>query len=130
MKWVAAHIHGKAKLWLNNCTVQPQLMNWQQFRELLLDRFPDAGAQESMDNFQHLKQMTTVNAYIDAFEEWMMRMKKDHPYLPENLFTLRFITGLKDTLKHVVITHKPPDLRSAFWYARQEEQAYLSVTKI
>ncbi|KAK1649380.1 hypothetical protein QYE76_067185 [Lolium multiflorum] len=67
--------------------------------------FPDAGAQESMENFQHLKQMTTVNAYVDAFEEWMTRMKKDHPYLPGNFFTLRFISGLKDTLKHVVITH-------------------------
>uniref|UniRef100_A0ACD5TIY0 Uncharacterized protein n=1 Tax=Avena sativa TaxID=4498 RepID=A0ACD5TIY0_AVESA len=104
-------------------------MNWQQFCELLLDRFPDAGAHESMDQFHQLKQYTTVNTYIDTFEEWMTLMKIDHHYLPEYLFTLRFISGLKDALKHAVKTHKPPDLRAAYWYARQEELALLSITK-
>jgi hypothetical protein len=104
-------------------------MNWIQFRELLLDRFPEVGAHDTMDQFQQLKQQTTVNVYIDTFEEWMTMMKKDHNYLPEHFFTLRFITGLKETIKHAVKTHKPPDLRSAFWYARQEDQAYLAVNK-
>jgi hypothetical protein len=104
-------------------------MNWQQFCELLLDRFPDAGAHESMDRFQQLKQQTTVNTYIDTFEEWMTLMKRDHTYLPEYFFTLRFISGLKETIKHAVKTHKPPDLRAAYWYARQEELSYLSVNK-
>jgi hypothetical protein len=129
MKWAAAHIRGRAKLWLNNCNVQLCLMNWQQFCELLLDRFPDSGAHESMDQFQQLKQQTTVNTYIDTFEEWMTLMKRDHTYLPEYFFTLRFISGLKETIKHVVKTHKPPDLRAAYWYARQEELSYLSINK-
>jgi hypothetical protein len=59
----------------------------------------------------------------------MTLMKRDHTYLLEYFFTLRFISGLKDTLWHSVKTHKPPDLRVAYWYARQEDQAYLSVTK-
>jgi hypothetical protein len=115
LKWAAAHIRGRAKLWLNNCNVQLCLMNWQQF----CDRFPNAGAHESMDQFQQLKQHTTVNAYIDSFEEWMTLMKRDHAYFPEYFFTLHFVSGLKETLKHAVKTHKPPDLRAAYWYSRQ-----------
>jgi hypothetical protein len=114
LKWAAAHIRGKAKTWLNNCNVQLSLMNWIQFCELLLDRFPDSGVHESMEQFQQLKQLSTVNQYIDSFEEWMTAMKRDHHYLPEFFFTLRFLSGLKDTIKHTVKCHKPPDLRSAY----------------
>jgi hypothetical protein len=39
------------------------------------------------------------------------------------------LSGLKDTIKHAVKCHKPPDLRSAYWYARHEELAYLSMHK-
>uniref|UniRef100_A0ACD5Y7D8 Uncharacterized protein n=1 Tax=Avena sativa TaxID=4498 RepID=A0ACD5Y7D8_AVESA len=129
IKWIVAHIRGKAKTWLKNCNVQLNLMNWTHFCELLLERFPDAGVHESMDQCQLLKQVTTINNYIDIFEDWRTIMKRDHPYLPEHFFTLRFINGLKDTLKHAVKTHKPPDLKSAFWYARQEEMSFLSVNK-
>jgi hypothetical protein len=129
LKWAAAHIRGKAKTWLNNCNVQLAFMNWVQFCELLLDRFPDSGIHESMEQFQQLKQQNTVNTYIDLFEEWMTAMKRDHQYLPEYFFTLRFLSGLKDTIKHAVKCHKPPDLRSAYWYARQEELAFLSINK-
>jgi hypothetical protein len=55
IKWAAAHIRGRAKTWLNNCNVELNLFNWQHFYELLTDRFPDAGAHESMDQFQQLK---------------------------------------------------------------------------
>jgi hypothetical protein len=129
IKWAAAHIRGRAKTWLNNCNVELNLFNWQHFCELLTDRFPDTGAHESMDQFQQLKQISTVNLYIDSFEEWMTLMRRDHMYLPKYFFTLRFISGLKDTLKHAVKTHKPPDLKATYWYARQEELAFLSIHK-
>jgi hypothetical protein len=129
MKWAAAHIRGRAKLWLSNCNMSLCLMNWQQFYELLLDRFPDSRAHKSMDQFQQLKQHTTLNAYIDAFEEWMTLVKRDRTYLPEYFFTLRFLSGLKETIKHAVKAHKPLDLRAAYWYSIQEELAYLSTNK-
>jgi hypothetical protein len=53
-----------------------------------------------MEQCQVLKQLNTVDNYIDQFEDWMSLMKKDHPYLTENFFLLRFLSGLKDTIKH------------------------------
>ena len=129
IKWAAAHIHGKAKTWLNSANFNLHFVNWTQFCQLLLERFPDAGQHESMDQFQHLRQHTTVGQYIDAFEEWMIMMKRDHGYLTAHFFTLRFLSGLKDPIKHAVKCHQPPDLRTAYWCARQEELVHNSVSK-
>jgi hypothetical protein len=82
-----------------------------------------------MEQFQHLKQTSSVNNYIDQFEEYMIQMKRDHPYLTDNFFLLRFIAGLKDTVKHSVKSHNPSTLRTAYWQARQQEQAYLSAIR-
>jgi hypothetical protein len=41
----------------------------------------------------------------------------------------RFISGLKDTIKHHVHYQKPDSLLSAYWYARQYEKAYLFATR-
>jgi hypothetical protein len=129
VKWAHAHIRDKAKTWLSSSKIDVYLLNWTQFCDLLCDRFPAAGEHESMEQFQHLKQHGSVNQYIDQFEEHMVQMQRDHPYLTDNFFLLRFIAGLKDTVKHLVKSHNPSTLRSAYWHARQQEQAYLSATK-
>jgi hypothetical protein len=82
-----------------------------------------------MEQCQVLKQLNTVDNYIDQFEDWMSLMKKDHPYLTEHFFLLRFLSGLKDTIKHDTKCHKPSTLRAAYWFARQQEQSYLSNNK-
>jgi hypothetical protein len=55
-----------------------------------------------MDQLQHLKQVSTVDSYINAYESWIKLMKHGHSYLPQDFFIDRFITGLKDTIKHTV----------------------------
>jgi hypothetical protein len=82
-----------------------------------------------MEQFQQLKQTTSVNNYIDNFEEYMLQMKRDHPYLTNNFFLLRFLAGLKDSVKHSVKSHKPSTLRAAYWQACQQEQAHLATSK-
>ena len=79
-----------------------------------------------MDQLQHLKQVTTVESYINAYEDWMTQMKRDRNYLPQDFFVDRFISGLKDSIKHTVQCQKPPSLLSAYWFARQYEKAHLS----
>ena len=104
-------------------------MDWAKFCDLLCARFPGPGEHDTMEQFQHLKQSTTVASYIDAFEEYMIKMQRDHPYLTDNFFLLRFISGLKETVKHAVKSHTPTTLESAYWHARQQELAYLATTR-
>jgi hypothetical protein len=129
IKWANAHIRGKAKTWITSYSFEMYLMNWSQFCSLLCDIFPSSGAKETMELCQQLKQTSTVEHYIEQFEQWMLDMKRDHSYLPEGFFLLRFITGLKDTIKHDTQCHKPATLRAAYWFARKQELSYMSNKK-
>jgi predicted amidophosphoribosyltransferase len=55
-----------------------------------------------MDQLQQLKQMTSVNMYIDAYEPWMTQMKRERDYLPQDFFAERFVSGLKESIRHNV----------------------------
>jgi hypothetical protein len=129
VKWANAHIRGRAKTWLASTNVSTYLLNWHQFCELLCDRFPEAGEYESMEKFQQLRQVTTVNLYIDQFEKYMIQMKRDHSDLTDKFFLLRFLSGLKDHIKHAVKSHQPSTLRTAYLHACQQEMAYLSANR-
>jgi hypothetical protein len=125
VKWGLAHIRGQAKTWISSSGLHLQTLTWQELSQVLIDRFPNATANDHMDQLQLLKQNTTVNAYIDQYEQWMMQMKRERSYLPQDFFVDRFTSGLKDCIKHLVQCQKPETLLSAYWYARKYEQAYL-----
>jgi hypothetical protein len=76
-----------------------------------------------MEQLQHLKQKTTVDHYINNYETWMTMMKRGRNYLPQEFFVDRFISGLKDNIKHTVQCQKPDTLLSAYWYARLYEKS-------
>jgi hypothetical protein len=43
-------------------------------------------------------------------------------HLPQDFFVDRFVSGLKEDIKHHVQCQKPADFLSANWYARQYEK--------
>jgi hypothetical protein len=75
VKWGLAHIRGQAKTWISSSGLPLQTLSWQELSQMLIDRFPDATAHDPMDQLQLLKQNTTVNAYIDQYEQWMIQLK-------------------------------------------------------
>jgi hypothetical protein len=128
-KWGIAHVRGQAKTWLNSSTVNLATVTWDRLCEILIERFPDTVSTDPMDQMQQLQQVNSVNNYIDTFENWMTSMKRGRPYLPADFFVDRFISGLKESIKHNVICQKPSTLMSAYWYAREYEKSFLSSVK-
>ena len=118
-------------LWasISSSGIQLASLTWTHLCHILLKRFPDMQLVDPMDQLQQLKQLTTVNKYIDDYENWMTVMKCERSYLPQEFFVDRFISGLKDNIKHTVQCEKPANLLSAYWYSRQYEKAYLSNTR-
>jgi hypothetical protein len=53
---------------------------------LLCERFPSPGAEESMELCQQLKQVNTVDNYIDQFEDWMTAMRKGPSLFARRIF--------------------------------------------
>jgi hypothetical protein len=51
------------------------------------DRFSEASVYEVVGQFHALKQVGTVNEYIDKFEELMGLVKRDNPFLKDEYFT-------------------------------------------
>jgi hypothetical protein len=102
VKWGVAHIREQAKTWISSSGINLQTMTWPELSQVWLDRFLDTIASDPMDQLQLLKQTTTVNAYIDQYEQWMTQMKRERSYLPQDFFVDRFTSGLKDSIKHQV----------------------------
>jgi hypothetical protein len=102
VRWGLAHIRGQAKTWLNTAGYDLHTLSWATLSQILIDRFPDCSAADPMDQLQQLKQMTSVNMYIDAYEPWMTQMKRERDYLPQDFFAERFVSGLKESIRHNV----------------------------
>jgi hypothetical protein len=113
----------EAKTWLSSSGIDLQKIQWTELCTIFLERFPDSNQIDPMDQLQHLRQLTTVDSYINAYETWMTLMKRDRSYLPTDFFVDRFLSGLKDNIKHNVQCQKPSMLLSSYWYARQYEKS-------
>jgi hypothetical protein len=91
-----------------------------------MERFPENAYVDPMEQLQHLKQLTKVDSYINAYESWMTLMKRNRSYLPWDFFVERFLSGLKGNIRHIVQCKKSTTLLSAYWYARQYEKSNIS----
>jgi hypothetical protein len=56
----------------------------------------------------------------------MTLLKRGRSYLPQDFFVDRFVSGLKDNIKHTIQCQKPDSLLSTYWYAIQYENSYPS----
>ena len=75
VQWGIAHIRGQAKTWLSSSGLKVHDLSWSELTKVLIERFPDTNTVDPMEQLQNLKQGTTVNCYIDSYENWMTLMK-------------------------------------------------------
>jgi hypothetical protein len=132
VRWGIAHIRGQAKIWLNSSGMDLQRMSWAELCQALIERFPDTVTVDPMEQLQHLRQRTTVDSYINSYESWMQVMKRGRVYLPTDFFVERFISGLSESIRHLVQCQQPVSLMSAYYMARQYEKnhnANMTVTR-
>jgi hypothetical protein len=102
VRWGIAHIRGQAKIWLSSSGMDLQGMSWAELGKALIERFPDTVTVDPMEQLQHLRQRTTVDNYINSYESWMQVMKRGRVYLPTDFFVERFISGLSESIRHLV----------------------------
>jgi hypothetical protein len=119
VRWGIAHIRGQAKIWLSSSGMDLQGMSWAELGKVLIERFPDTVTVDPMEQLQHLRQRTTVDNYINSYESWMHVMKRGRVYLPTDFFVERFISGLSESIRHLVQCQQPVSLMSAYYMARQ-----------
>uniref|UniRef100_A0A0E0MLK0 Retrotransposon gag domain-containing protein n=1 Tax=Oryza punctata TaxID=4537 RepID=A0A0E0MLK0_ORYPU len=112
------YITGRADQWISSSDVPTERLNWPDFKSMICKRFAAKSNIEITDTFRNLKQYSSVDAYIDKFEEVMALVKRNRPTLTEQYFLDYFISGLKDHIKRPLKSLHIHSLVDAYEHAR------------
>jgi glutaredoxin-related protein len=82
--------------------------------ELIKVRFSKTENMNSYEEMKNLSQTSSMREYMRQFEIIKSRSQIEHPYLPESHYIIAFISGLRDDIKHLVISQQFRNLLDAF----------------
>jgi hypothetical protein len=101
VKIAMMYMNGRAKYWWRGSSCNSSMLPWHHFCRIIGDRFNEMSTYEVICQFHNLKQTSSVNDYIDKFEEFMGLVKRDNPSLQEDYFVCSFVSGFKDYI-HII----------------------------
>eukprot|EP00267_Zea_mays_P041848 XP_020393779.1 uncharacterized protein LOC103628713 [Zea mays] len=120
------HFVGVADRWLQS--VEPRLpsMSWRQFCQSINDRFGREQHELVIRKLFHIRQTSTVQDYVDRFSE-LIDLLVTYEHTTDPLYyTMKFIDGLRDDIKSVILVQRPGDLDTACALALLQEEAETS----
>ncbi|KAL2230686.1 UNVERIFIED_CONTAM: Transposon Ty3-G Gag-Pol polyprotein [Sesamum indicum] len=125
----SVYLQGKAELWYQRYTEKEETPSWDDLVRDILERFEDLDYERVMTAFNRLQQETTVNAYLERFEELKDQMKVFNKNMGEEFLMMKFISGLKDEIKSLVTPCEPTSLSKAIVLAKRQEFAVSAILK-
>jgi hypothetical protein len=111
------HFVPPASHWLPSVDSKLKTCSWLQFTSLLLDRFGRDQHEALVRQLINIKQSGTVAEYIDKFAGLVDQLAAYEGPSNQLHHTMRFIDGLKDELKSVVLLQRPQDIDTAYTLA-------------
>ncbi|KAL2226830.1 UNVERIFIED_CONTAM: hypothetical protein Sindi_2041700 [Sesamum indicum] len=126
---VSIYLQGKAELWYQGYTEKREIPYWDELVKSILERFEDLDYERVMTAFNRLQQETTVNTYLERFEELKDQMLVFTKNMEEEFLMMKFISGLKDEIKSLVTPCEPTSLNRAIVLARRQECAMSAILK-
>lgn len=122
------HFHGAAKRWLSSVEEQLESTTWEEFCAQLLSRFARDEHEMLLRRLFQIRQTGSVNEYIYAFLALVDQLKAYAKHPDPLYYTQRFIDGLRDEIKAVVLVQRPSSLDTACVLSLLQEEA-LSVIR-
>ncbi|KAL2228966.1 UNVERIFIED_CONTAM: hypothetical protein Sindi_1876300 [Sesamum indicum] len=113
MPLASIHMQGRAKLWYQGHVEKRGEPTWQELIVIVLEQFEDLDYERVVTEFNKLHQETTVNPYLEKFEELEAQMLIFNKHLGVEFFMMKFISGLKEEIKGYVVTMKSTTLNQA-----------------
>ncbi|KAL5701100.1 hypothetical protein ACHQM5_026475 [Ranunculus cassubicifolius] len=123
------YFKGKAENWFQTDTAGFEKLQWSEFTEKLKFRFYEDTSENVVAEFNRLSQTSSVQQYLDRFEELYPLMLLRNKGLTESFFVDCFIGGLKEEIRHTVLMFKPITLHHAVSLARLQEATMDSLEK-
>ncbi|XP_035822042.1 uncharacterized protein [Zea mays] len=123
VKVATMHFNGVANRWLQS--IEPRLasFSWHQFCQAVHDRFGREQHELVIRKLFHIRQTSSVQDYVDRFCE-LIDLLVTYEHTTDPLYyTMRFIDGLRDGIKAVILVQRPRDLDTACALALLQEEA-------
>ncbi|KAL3646227.1 hypothetical protein CASFOL_011407 [Castilleja foliolosa] len=114
------NLEGMAEYWFLD-HVEGRNLSWSRFVDLFIYRFTSVRDDDVIGEFNKLKQLSTVEKYIEKFVELRSYMLYRNGHLDENYFLKSFFSGLKEDIRHMVELLSPNNLEQAYMMARKQE---------
>jgi hypothetical protein len=115
------YFEGPAVFWVQSMEDRLKEMNWEEFCTHLITRFGRDQHNLLIRQFYHIKQITSVVDYVEQFDILMHQLLAHENQLTSSMITARFIDGLKDEIKSVILIQRPSDLDTACSLALLQE---------
>jgi Reverse transcriptase (RNA-dependent DNA polymerase)/Retroviral aspartyl protease/Retrotransposon gag protein len=114
---------GEANAWYRGYKSTKDHPPWQELIELIKVRFSMNEKGTSYEEMKKLVQNGIVRDYMKQFELIKSRSQVEFPYLPETHYVTAFVSGLREDIKHLVLSQQHKTLLGVFQYARHMEAA-------
>ncbi|KAL0300957.1 UNVERIFIED_CONTAM: hypothetical protein Sradi_6372500 [Sesamum radiatum] len=120
----------QAELWFQGIIEKKGLPEWNQFIQLIYERFEGVDPGTVLREFNTLKQGTnSVDLYLERFEELKSHVLIFHNDFPESYFVTCFVNGLRADIRGGVLQLKPTRLHEAVALAKNQEATVDAILK-
>jgi hypothetical protein len=114
---------GAARRWLQSVEHQLVGVDWPSFCRLIRERFCRDQHELLIRQLFHIKQTSTVQEYVDRFVNLIEQLFAYTPNPDHLAYTTRFVDGLRDDIRAIILVQRPKDLDSACTLALLQEEA-------
>lgn len=114
---------GAAGRWLQSVEHLLKDLDWSGFCALIHERFSRDHHELLLRQMCNIRQTSSVSEYVDRFVELVDQLKSYNPNPDLLYFITRFIDGLRDDIRDVVIVQRPSTLDAACTLALLREEA-------
>ena len=114
---------GNAAFWLQSVRSQLIGVTWSDLCERVCARFTKDRQHAMIRQWLRVKQTASVAEYVEKFDAIMHQLNAYESTAPPDYFVTKFIDGLKDEVRSVVLVQRPQDLDTACSVALLQEEA-------
>jgi hypothetical protein len=129
IRMAVMHFEGSALYWLQSMEARTREMNWGELCLALITRFGRDQHNLLIRQFYHIHQTGSVSDYIEQFDILLHQLLAHENQLTSTMVTARFVDGLRDEIKMVVIIQRHVDLDTTCSLALLQEEVMTSTVR-
>lgn len=117
------HFTEAAARWLQSVESQLAHISWDSFAPMILERFNRDQHESLLRQHFRIHMTSSVVDYVDRYVALAEQLSAYHPKIDQRTLATRFVDGLADPIRQIVMMQRPSDLDNACSLALLQEEA-------